>query len=135
MVVELGQALGAGALVPGRRFLPDILLSALCKIPGAGGKTLPACKCQRVSGWVYRMRYCTQHGMPGVLPKICGKDGARMSDTRLRPCPFCGGEAKIVKTSSAIWTKCVDCNASSGCRPTEKEVVEAWNRRTREQDE
>ena len=52
----------------------------------------------------------------------------------LKPCPFCGGEAFVWRTSHRTWIECENYNVdthrvafSSTC---EKEVIEAWNRRT-----
>ena len=58
-----------------------------------------------------------------------------MSEIKLKPCPFCGGKAEIIKTYSTIWVKCLDCHASTTCRPTEAEAAKIWNRRAGEQDE
>ena len=52
-----------------------------------------------------------------------------MKKIKLKPCPFCGGKAKIIKTYSTIWVKCLDCHASTTCRPTEAEAAKIWNRR------
>ena len=66
-----------------------------------------------------------------------------MSD--LKPCPFCGGEAKdVVKRKRRIFeafVQCRKCNAKSGVMLTEpfekwnramEEAIEAWNRRASE---
>lgn len=60
----------------------------------------------------------------------------------LKPCPFCGGKARLIKKS---WTEfggpydftvhCDDCSAGIRCYfPTENEAIEAWNRRAGEED-
>ena len=51
----------------------------------------------------------------------------------LKPCPFCGGEAKIAETEiGGFELRCKDCPCDFGrfWFPTEIEAVEAWNRRT-----
>lgn len=52
----------------------------------------------------------------------------------LKPCPFCGGKACIMKTDYPPWViYCTICGASvHGCVYGEKEgekAIEAWNRR------
>lgn len=53
--------------------------------------------------------------------------------SELKPCPFCGGEAKIVKSPENEYIAICrnkQCNASVGFFPnTRKEAIEAWNRR------
>lgn len=52
---------------------------------------------------------------------------------KLKPCPFCGGEARIDRNIFAFPTSysviCKICEAESEVFNTEKEVIEAWNRR------
>ena len=55
--------------------------------------------------------------------------GRKMSEIKLKPCPFCGGEAKIVKSYYTIWAKCICCGAKSRCEENEEKAAEAWNRR------
>lgn len=51
-----------------------------------------------------------------------------MSD--LKPCPFCGGEARIGKIYGDAWTvECTECGIQSGCYDTESEAIEAWDHR------
>lgn len=58
-----------------------------------------------------------------------------MSEINLKSCPFCGGEAKIVKSYYTIWVKCICCGAKSRCEENEEKVAEVWNRRAGEQNE
>lgn len=47
----------------------------------------------------------------------------------LKPCPFCGGEAKTV-TDYYFWnTRCANCGATGWQCCTEAEAIEAWNTR------
>ena len=65
-----------------------------------------------------------------------------MSD-KLKPCPFCGGEACIEDISeqddmNVVWTiVCNKCGGSAsfgmdGCDATKDEAIAAWNRRVDE---
>ena len=53
----------------------------------------------------------------------------------LKPCPFCGGEAKLdhLVKSSIVWCKC--CMASTKSMEfspeyaSDEKAIEAWNRR------
>ena len=63
-----------------------------------------------------------------------------MSD--LKPCPFCGGEAKLVRTWHLHHISCRSCGANIGeikRHPndfrTRDEVIVAWNRRSIDRDE
>lgn len=55
--------------------------------------------------------------------------GDKMSEIKLKPCPFCCGEAKIVKSYYTIWVKCICCGAKSRCEENEEKAADAWNRR------
>jgi Lar family restriction alleviation protein len=66
--------------------------------------------------------------------------------SELKPCPFCGGEAKLIRThpnpaidwggryGTTVWevycsnTDC-PCEAGTGWKNTEAEAIEAWNTR------
>ena len=50
---------------------------------------------------------------------------------KLKPCPFCGGEARFVLAGWIVgWIECPDCKASQFQLRTEGEAIEAWNTRT-----
>ena len=62
-----------------------------------------------------------------------------MSNTELKPCPFCGGKA-VVHVNDGVRVVCTECRATSQClvdgfsqgRPmgtAVDSVVKAWNRR------
>ena len=53
----------------------------------------------------------------------------------LKPCPFCGGEAKIKFESEERhvyayrYIVCNNCFGNTGWKNTEKEAIDAWNKR------
>lgn len=49
----------------------------------------------------------------------------------LKPCPFCGGEAKMIEAMNEAWVSCLneDCRASSLMTPTSERAAEKWNTR------
>lgn len=57
--------------------------------------------------------------------------------TELKPCPFCGGKAKIMKMGYPHWIYCLDCGARVhgrvvGEKEGEEASIKAWNRRTKD---
>lgn len=56
--------------------------------------------------------------------------------TKLKPCPFCGGEAKIDKWYAgfgrrmSVTVQCTKCRGNSGAWHRTDKAVEHWNRRT-----
>lgn len=52
-----------------------------------------------------------------------------MTETKLKPCPFCGGEANIAKGQIEFWAYCPHCGAQTEFYETEREAAEAWNTR------
>lgn len=53
---------------------------------------------------------------------------------KLKPCPFCGGEAKVMDRGFPHWVYCTKCYAKvHGGTRDEKDSIEAWNRRTNDE--
>lgn len=50
---------------------------------------------------------------------------------KLKPCPFCGGEAKIVREEYLYIVRCTKCPCDMGRQwyTRKKEAIKAWNRR------
>lgn len=55
--------------------------------------------------------------------------------TELKPCPFCGGEAKMIKFQKVgsetceYVMQCWGCHAKTRVCKTDEEAIRAWNRR------
>lgn len=53
-----------------------------------------------------------------------------MSEIKLKPCPFCGGEAKIIGAIGAVFcARCTECGAETQSELSEQQAAELWNRR------
>ncbi len=57
-----------------------------------------------------------------------------MSNTELKPCPFCGGEAKIATydwgySVKEYWCYCSFCDCSSSRYHSKEEAINAWDMR------
>ena len=56
-----------------------------------------------------------------------------MGDTKLKSCPFCGGEAEVIKRESeypyvhGVW--CKGCRCRTSFEKSREEAIEAWNTR------
>ena len=49
---------------------------------------------------------------------------------KLKPCPFCGGEAEKQWGMMAIyWVECTDCGAEGSQHGSLEEAIAAWNTR------
>ena len=47
---------------------------------------------------------------------------------KLKPCPFCGGEAEV-EGERIFWVSCQKCWVETSSFNTLEEAIEAWNRR------
>ena len=56
-------------------------------------------------------------------------------ETKLKPCPFCGGKPVIYKSmlNRMVWVVCSECDATSLSSFNEETVIEAWNRRAKDE--
>ena len=61
-----------------------------------------------------------------------------MADIKLKPCPFCGGEAEIYRYYPSFherirtMVRCKNCRANSGAWGKSDKAIDAWNRRSNE---
>lgn len=54
--------------------------------------------------------------------------------TKLKPCPFCGGEAELFEGYSLSHVYCINCDAQTDGLKNAKRAVELWNSRPIEDD-
>lgn len=52
-----------------------------------------------------------------------------MDNEKIKPCPFCGGEAEFVMSGGDRRVDCKKCGARSDWYDTEAEAIAAWNNR------
>lgn len=50
-------------------------------------------------------------------------------EDKLKPCPFCGGQATFVGDFDDVWVKCENCGVTTDFFLREKQAVVAWNNR------
>lgn len=50
---------------------------------------------------------------------------------KLKPCPFCGGEARLIEMGIHVWSpRCTQCECKlDKVYRSEQQAIEAWNRR------
>lgn len=90
-------------------------------------------------------RYCKKHAKYGDC-KNCIECALRWifleAEEELKPCPFCGGEAKTYCVGTEVeytgsftdsvthhLVICTKCDANTGNYDTEEKAIERWNRR------
>lgn len=67
-------------------------------------------------------------GCPEIIAEWLQKE----HEEELKPCPFCGGEAKIIdggESTSFPYVYCTSCGTRSGYRLSEEDTIMAWNKR------
>lgn len=61
-----------------------------------------------------------------------------MSKQKLKPCPFCGGDVRLIRaplgTNVIICDRCGLDAMFFGCEKNQNKIREAWNRRTTDED-
>ena len=75
---------------------------------------------------------------------LSGKERGRMSEIKLKPCPFCGGEAILKRDRIGLYcVKCTNCGCMTtfqfdfgeGEEVSKRKATDVWNRRAGEQNE
>jgi Lar family restriction alleviation protein len=56
-----------------------------------------------------------------------------MAEIEIKPCPFCGGEAKLTTCMDESWVSCKSCLASAPLVASKEGALKAWNDRTTEE--
>ena len=51
---------------------------------------------------------------------------------KLKPCPFCGGEAECIDFFPHFLVKCKNCGANTGFCSNAPDAIKDWNKRTKE---
>lgn len=52
-----------------------------------------------------------------------------MMGKELKPCPFCGGEAKLMENAPEKFVRCLECEASVGLWGLAETAINEWNTR------
>ncbi|MBA7559111.1 hypothetical protein ES708_00724 [subsurface metagenome] len=65
---------------------------------------------------------------PEKLQWLVDKGFIEKVEESLKPCPFCGGVAKI-RAARSIWVRCPNCGAGQNVSQTKQKTVEKWNQR------
>ncbi len=48
---------------------------------------------------------------------------------KLKPCPFCGGKAKLTDSKNDAYVTCNNCKVMTNYYKTGKQAIKAWNTR------
>ena len=57
-----------------------------------------------------------------------------MSDTKVKPCPFCGSKSRVHLYLGKWYARCNKCRSYSAPYDTEEQAREAWNRRNNDEE-
>ena len=58
-----------------------------------------------------------------------------MTEPKLKPCPFCGGEAVMHEMATDDWCVwCLECLCGMYGFNTEQEAIETWNKRVPQEE-
>jgi len=52
-----------------------------------------------------------------------------MNKTKLKPCPFCGGDSLVLIENTVYCIHCLDCKTKGPHGESEKEANELWDQR------
>lgn len=71
-----------------------------------------------------------------IVENVAGREKSRKVNESqidfLKPCPFCGSQAKIMHGPGDDWVECMGCHCMSEMHTMESRAVEDWNRRVSE---
>ena len=71
----------------------------------------------------------SSHGVADSDTTVAENDTKKSDPCELKPCPFCGGEAKLVEKVYS-WVSCPKCAVHTFSTPNKSEAIAAWNRRS-----
>lgn len=63
------------------------------------------------------------------MPEPCTEGRTEMNEVKLKPCPFCGGEAKMISGYGKYAATCKECDAMTSSTYTASDAAKAWNKR------
>lgn len=83
--------------------------------------------------WKHRFSVCCPDKFE--CPEIAEKDGGKVITELIKPCPFCGGEAKLNYVGTCIplyFISCEKCGCKQESSIHKEAVINAWNNRATE---